>query len=317
MDPDKAPNALLDKYEKYLLFARRLKPITVSRYVRYARDWIIYLRAMGRTLRTARPEDALDWWSRHARRLDGNTLAKILTAMKSFYTWLQVDQGKRAPQFLFLGYQADTHPARQRPYISQEDALRLLSLPINPEGTDIRDLAYWAFLYSTLARHASALEVHLEDLRPDRHRVWLRKTKFDQPYEALLTEEAWAYLEFYLREVRPVWTNRYSGTYVWLSKRGRPWDRESARLAIRGLSERIGLIDPVSPHGIRHSGATHLEENGADLYTIMEMLGHHQVSSTERYVHVNHSRKLREGEAVHPMQSLRRLLVVERSNQAG
>lgn len=87
---------------------------------------------------------------------------------------------------------------------------------------------------------------------------------------------------------------------LFVNSRGKRMDRGSIWKMIKGYAEKAGIQKNISPHTLRHSFATHLLDNGADLRIIQEMLGHASISSTERYTHVSRSRLQEAFESFHP-----------------
>jgi integrase/recombinase XerD len=87
---------------------------------------------------------------------------------------------------------------------------------------------------------------------------------------------------------------------LFLNRRGRQLTRAMIFTIIKQLVEKIGLKKNVSPHTFRHSFATHLLENGADLRAIQLMLGHESITTTEIYMHVDRSQLTKAIETYHP-----------------
>jgi integrase/recombinase XerD len=87
---------------------------------------------------------------------------------------------------------------------------------------------------------------------------------------------------------------------LFLNRRGKGLSRAMIFTIIRQLSEKIGLKKVISPHTFRHSFATHLLENGADLRAIQQMLGHESITTTEIYMHVDRSHLAQVMEQYHP-----------------
>jgi integrase/recombinase XerD len=87
---------------------------------------------------------------------------------------------------------------------------------------------------------------------------------------------------------------------VFLSKNGRALNREWIWSLIKTAARAAGISKNIYPHTLRHSFASHLLENGADLRVIQEMLGHADISTTQIYTHVDHKRLLQVHKAFHP-----------------
>ncbi|MBR2723423.1 MAG: site-specific tyrosine recombinase XerD [Lentisphaeria bacterium] len=107
-------------------------------------------------------------------------------------------------------------------------------------------------------------------------------------------------LQRYLREVRPQLDVNGSAKYIFLSNNGRKLDRERIWGIVKLAAEIANIKKNVHPHTLRHSFASHLLANGADLRVIQEMLGHADISTTEIYTHVDKSRLASIHKAFHP-----------------
>ena len=100
---------------------------------------------------------------------------------------------------------------------------------------------------------------------------------------------AQAHLQAYLVQGRPLLLKANSGNFVFLSRWGRPISRKTFWVHLREYARAIGLSIPIKPHLLRHTFATHLLQNGADLRSIQAMLGHSDLSTTQIYTHLHPS----------------------------
>jgi integrase/recombinase XerD len=108
-------------------------------------------------------------------------------------------------------------------------------------------------------------------------------------------------LRRYLEQVRPRLLGKVADAgYVILSRQGRPLDRERLWAIVKEAALRAGIAKNVHPHTLRHSFASHLLANGADLRVIQEMLGHADISTTQIYTHVDQRRLLNVHRQFHP-----------------
>lgn len=109
-----------------------------------------------------------------------------------------------------------------------------------------------------------------------------------------LSREAMRQAQLYTRHVRARQDiQRGEGDYLFLNRRGRHLTRAMVNVIIKQLADAAGITKSISPHTFRHSFATHLVENGADLRAVQEMLGHRSILTTEIYTHID-SRYLRQ-----------------------
>ncbi|MPN40269.1 Tyrosine recombinase XerC [bioreactor metagenome] len=92
-------------------------------------------------------------------------------------------------------------------------------------------------------------------------------------------------IEKYMNEARSLWIKEEHG-YLFVSQSGKPITPRAVQMILKDAGERIGLSVEVHPHMLRHSFATHMLDNGADLRTVQELLGHENLSTTQIYTHV-------------------------------
>lgn len=163
----------------------------------------------------------------------------------------------------------------------------------------VRDWAVLELLYSSAIRVSELTSLDINDLDMDnlRVRVWGKGGKervvpFGRPAVAAISE--WI-------DVREILLpdNSEGSDALFLGMRGRRLDPRTVRVSLERLTARAG-IKRVSPHGLRHSSATHMLENGADLRFVQEYLGHSSLGTTERYTHVDARRLAETYRRAHP-----------------
>lgn len=173
-----------------------------------------------------------------------------------------------------------------------EEMLSLLKLPDRSSKLGMRDLTILEVLYSSGVRLSELVGLTVKDL--DLYRGYLlvygkgakeRMVPIGDPAKHLLQE--------YLEEVRPVLKNKNVGSneeHVFLNYRGTRLSGRSVQRILDKYLKQMALDRKISPHTLRHTFATHLLENGADLRVVQELLGHVDVSSTQIYTHVTKER---------------------------
>jgi integrase/recombinase XerD len=268
------------------LSATRLAPRTVDAYGRDLADVAAFLKG---SPADATSEDLAAYLaSLRARGLASTTIARRVAALRAFYRH-QMLLGTRADNpatELDLPRRAQTLPRT----LSPGEAERLIEAAAGTTPRSLRDRALVELLYGAGLRVSEA--VGLDRAAVDLERRLVRCIgKGSKERVVPIGREAVDSLRRYLSRGRPYLDRRHRPE-LFLNAHGGPLTRAGAFLILRRLAEAAGL-EPgrVHPHLLRHSFATHLLEGGADLRSVQEMLGHADLSTTERYTHVSDRRR--------------------------
>jgi integrase/recombinase XerD len=153
----------------------------------------------------------------------------------------------------------------------------------------LRDRAIIELLYASGLRVSELANARLENFNAD-ERILRVTGKGNKTRLVPVGSKACEALAAYLSEERPRMVKRRSGSEIFLSARGSKLTTARLWQIIKNISRRAGIAKNVYPHLLRHSFATHLLGNGADLRIIQEMLGHADISTTQVYTHVDQQR---------------------------
>ena len=180
--------------------------------------------------------------------------------------------------------------------LSYDEIERLLNAPDRETGKGSRDKAILEILYACGLRVSEVCTLKIYDVDDEYVRVMGKGQK-----ERLVPVGAPAIqsIDHYLHHYRSQ-SDSEKVQELFVSNRGKPLNRISIWKMIKFYAKKAGINKEISPHTLRHSFATHLLDNEADLRVIQEMLGHASISSTERYTHVSKSRLQQSFEAFHP-----------------
>jgi integrase/recombinase XerD len=174
----------------------------------------------------------------------------------------------------------------------------LLRAPDRAKPDGLRDAAMLELLYATGLRVSELIHVKIEDLVMDAGflRTFGKGSKERiVPFGDAARDAIVAWLE----RGRPHFVKR-ADPHLFLSNRGKAMSRQSFWMKIVRYARLAGISTHISPHVLRHSFATHLLENGADLRSVQLMLGHSDISTTQIYTHVSRARLQRMYEQFHP-----------------
>ena len=183
--------------------------------------------------------------------------------------------------------------------LSQESVCHLLESVISDSPLGARDRAMLEMLYACGLRVSELIGLRLENI--DFEEKSLRITgKGNKTRLVPVGDLALESLLHYLSHARPSLMKRRATTCVFLNNRGCALTRDRIRQIIQDRARSAGLEEHVFPHLMRHSFATHLLGNGADLRIIQELLGHASISTTQIYTHVEQERLKRLHRQFHP-----------------
>jgi integrase/recombinase XerC len=214
-----------------------------------------------------------------------SSIGRKLAALKSFFRYLVATQRLDKDPLLLI-----QTPKQEKPlpgFLSVDDVFQLLGGIKVKKSLDVRDRAILEFFYSTGVRVSELVGLNWADVdfQLEIVRVVGKGSKERIIPFGKVAKEA---LEAYAAEQRKIWNYPCRGEApVFLNNRGeRITTRSVARIVEKHLRQ-AGITVKMGPHGLRHTFATHLLNNGADLRVIQEMLGHASLSTTQRYTHLN------------------------------
>ena len=273
--------------ERYLLMlAAQRSPRTVDAY---RRDLASLAASLEGNVSDATVEDLERWLA--AMRADGlapSTLARRVSAVRTYFRHLNVI-GRRADNPA-AAIQLPRRARRLPRALSPADTERLIDAAAGTTPRTLRDRALVELMYGAGLRVSEAVGLEKNGIDLD-GRIVRVVGKGGKERLVPLGRPAAEAARRYLALGRPHLDRRYRPE-LFLNARGGPLTRAGAFLILRRLAEKAGLEpERVHPHLLRHSFATHLLEGGADLRSVQEMLGHADLSTTERYTHVSDRRR--------------------------
>lgn len=271
---------LLISYEDYLRTEKCASDNTISSYLRDVRQFLRFLETRGiQPAKTAKGE--VEEYL-HALRLQGkstSTATRSLASLKSFFNFMvAVGYLEQNP----TKYVATEKAERKLPQILTGKEVELfLAQPECRDAKGFRDRAMLETLYATGIRVSELIGLDVDDL--DLRGAVLRCG--DRGHERVipLYPTAVRALGDYLRLSRPKLVEDPEEQALFVNMNGERMSRQGFWKLVKHYQEKAGIRTEITPHTLRHSFAAHLLENGADLRSIQEMLGHADISSTQIY----------------------------------
>ena len=172
--------------------------------------------------------------------------------------------------------------------LTTEEVVRLLEQPSGDSPKEIRDKAMLELLYATGIRVTELITLRISEVNlsmsfivcKDAHKE--RAIPFGMAAKNALIK--------YMTEAREQMVEDKSSDILFANCSGSPMSRQGFWKLIKYYSKKAGITADITPHTLRHSFAAHLVENGADLRSVQEMLGHSDISTTQIYANMNHNR---------------------------
>ncbi len=257
-----------------------MSPNTVSSY---ASDVAAFLESYGSDPRKASDGDIADYLSSRSAGISKRTQSRMLSSLSSFFSWL-ILEGERSDN----PCDGVDHPKLGR-YLPEVLSVQEVTDIIEGVKTDtwqgVRDRAILEILYGCGLRVSELCELKLSNVYASEGflRVIGKGNKERLvPIGGAALEAFGAWLDLRPQTAAPAYDD-----YVFLNRFGKPLSRISVFNMVKKNAALAGVEKEISPHTFRHSFATHLIENGADLRVVQEMLGHESILTTEIYTHID------------------------------
>jgi integrase/recombinase XerD len=289
-----ANSRVLSDFLDYLKIEKGLAGLTISAYQRDILQFDDFLRRSKRNLLNARRDEVRAFIQQlFANSVDGRSVARKLSALRHLYRFLLLDKRiDRDPTLnIPLPKQWKILPkSLGRDEVEQMLSRGVVNVPARAESTrkyteaiEVRNRAMLEVFYAGALRVSEIACLNLEDVKLEMGYVLVRG-KGDKERIVPLGRSAQDALSEYLRTARPVLAAGENSRLLFIARGARKLTRQRIWQFVRAASSSTGRH--ASPHMLRHSCATHMVENGADLRTVQTILGHADISTTQVYTHV-------------------------------
>ncbi|MGA3213267.1 MAG: tyrosine recombinase [Terriglobales bacterium] len=272
----------------YLKIEKGLARLSVSAYQRDIGQFAEFLEKRDHPLADARRADVREFLDElFARKLDSRSVARKLSALRQLYRFLLLD--RQLEQDPTLNIDSPQQWRVLPKSLAGEEVKQMLERETSAaDGAQAaalaeRNLAMLEMLYAGGLRVSEIAGARLEDLKADLGYILVRG-KGDKERIVPLGAPSLQRLRAYLGKARGQLCNGKSSAYLFVGRGGRRLSRQRIWQLVGAASNVTGRH--ASPHMLRHSCATHMVENGADLRTVQTLLGHADISTTQVYTHV-------------------------------
>jgi integrase/recombinase XerD len=298
---------IVPSFIDYLKVEKGLGALTVSAYTGDLTQFAAFLDRNKRTLLNARKDDVRGFLQQlFSNSVDGRSVARKLSALRHLYRFLLLDkridrdptlniplpkQWKILPKALgrdeiekMLSPRATGVPSTSlRASLALPGKARPGKAGSHAQSLSLRNHAMLEVFYAGALRVSEITSLKIEDIKLEMGYVLVRG-KGDKERIVPLGRSAQEALSQYLREARPTLAAAKSSPFLFIARGAKKLTRQRVWQMVGAVSSSAGRH--ASPHMLRHSCATHMVENGADLRTVQTILGHADISTTQVYTHV-------------------------------
>lgn len=290
----------INDYQMYLKIERGLSKNTIESYTKDLEKLIYFLDEHKIAVSPIKIDNSFvkQFIYDIAKKVNPRSQARIISGLRSFFDYLVFEDYRKTNPTDLL---ETPKIGRKLPdTLSQEEIDALISAIdlSHPQGE--RNRTILETIYSCGLRVSEAIALKISDLFFEEGFIRVLGKGNKERYVPI-HQEAKKYITIYIHEIRSkIQPKKGFEDTLFLNRRGNGLSRQMVFMILKDLAEKIGLKKKISPHTLRHSFATHLLQNGADLRAIQQMLGHESITTTEVYVHVDKSYLKDVVETFHP-----------------
>jgi len=278
-------NDAIEKFYEYLVAEKGSSKQTIEAYDSDLKQFFLFFKDKKDTSELY-PTDLSDFLAVELNKgLSVSTALRRLSSTRTFYSFLIKEN--------IINIKLNKIPSpknikRLPNVLTIEEVEALLNAPDTKKDEEFRDKAMLELMYSSGLRVSELLSLQIRHINFS-NQFLLIKGKGSKERKVPIGEYALEWLSNYINMIRCYNIGKTS-KYVFLNRYGKPVSRQFFFKKIKEYATRAGISKNIYPHILRHSFATHMLENGADLVAVQEMLGHENLSTTQIYTHVSTKR---------------------------
>ena len=281
-------NNLVADYLHYLVVERGLAANSVASYQNDLKKFSAFLAEQKVELTAVDKKVVLDFLEAQTKaKLANASILRLVTSLRKFFQYL-VEEGKVEVDPMLL-IDTPKKKASLPEVLSPKEGEALLKTPKTGEALGLRDRAILEVMYATGLRVSELVNLKLADLHLE---LGIIQTIGKGQKERLVPigDVASKWVKLYLKQSRPKLVKQKRNPYLFVNFHGNQLTRQGIWKNLKALVKQAGIEKNVTPHTLRHSFATHILENGADLRIVQELLGHADISTTQLYTHLSKKR---------------------------
>jgi integrase/recombinase XerD len=292
-------NDFLDLFISYLAVEKGLSANTQEAYSRDLARYLDYLEQQGRTTAASVTSGDIAFFLGRLKDqgIGPRSRARCLSAIRMFHKFLMIENYTDVNPASIIEAPRTLHKLPD--FLSTQEVDALIAACAGVSCENIRDLAMLELLYATGLRVSELVGLKLREVNLDSGYL-MTLGKGNKERLVPIGESACQRVTAYLEAVRCRQDPHRQNRFLFLSRLGDAMSRQAFWNIIKKRASLAGISKNISPHTLRHSFATHLLDNGADLRSVQVMLGHADLTTTQIYTHVTRERLKRLHQQIHP-----------------
>lgn len=290
---------IIEEYLKFIQIEKGLSENTIGAYRRDLKKYQIYMQENKIAHIDFIDRQTIQECLGHLidQGASAKSIARFISTIRSFHQFaLREKYAAKDPTVLI---ETPKYEKKLPDVLDVEEVIQLLETPDLNKNNGYRDRTILELLYATGMRVTELIQIEIDDVNLIMGFVKVFG-KGNKERIIPLGDTVIEYLDTYINSVRPQLLKKTVTNVLFLNMHGRPLTRQGIWKLIKQYGLKANINKTLTPHTLRHSFATHLLENGADLRAVQEMLGHSDISTTQLYTHVSKSQIRKMYNEFHP-----------------
>lgn len=291
-------NSIVKQYSDYLKYEKGLSQNSVSSYLSDLQKLTKYLVKENKEFTNTTSKDIMGFLrEENKKRISQRTRAREIASFNQFFNYLE-----RKSLINANPMEDVERPKLEKTlpdYLTKKEIIKLFSSFNENDPLELRDKTMFELMYSSGLRISEAVFLKIQDV--DVKEMFLTiNGKGGRKRIVPYGEIAMKLMDKYISVVRPRLLRDVDNDYLFISRKGGNLNRKSAWRILRKKINLLKINKNVTPHTLRHSFATHLLQNNADIRSVQELLGHMDISTTQIYTHMASNELKKTHEQFHP-----------------
>ncbi len=271
-----------EEFLEYLKYEKRFSNHTI---INYEKDINSFINLTNKKINEIELEDIKKYLKvLHEKKYKSTSISRKISTIKSFFKYLEAENKiKKNPLILVSNPKKEKHLPT---FLNYKDLEKLLNTPNLETKEGKRDALIMEMLYSTGIRVSELVNIKLKDINEIEKKIIILGKGNKERY-VYYGKQCEKLLNIYMNERKQIKTEE---EYLFLNKHGKKINDRIIRMIIEKNSKLANINMKITPHTLRHTYATHMLNEGADLKSVGDLLGHQNLSTTQIYTHVSNER---------------------------